>query len=145
MGDFIRVSNSASPQVDMSDVDADNVMAIHHDVGQTVGSTINIDVIKWSIDMAKDITSTTGEKLIGVELAWDYSFLFLKNTGVDSNGDSQDRSVSLSLDTGTTYSIKLNAGMSVNIPIAVIAQNDIMVKCTSASGIVCEYIGAYTT
>ena len=145
MADRVRVSTSVSPQVLMTDADADDVWAVQHDIGRTVGSSFNKDVSKWAVDLAKNVTSTGGAVLIGSSPVNEYSVLYLKNTGFDSSGDAQTRAVSLSLDTGSSYNIRLSAGESIAIPITTIVEEDIYIKCSSASGIVCEYVGGYTS
>jgi len=145
MADRVRVSVSVSPQVEMTDTDADSVYSVHHDIGRTVGSMFNIDVSKWAIDLAKNITSTSGELLIGASSTKEYTFLFVKNTGLDSHGDEQARSLSISLGGSSEYEVELAAGESITIPSPAIAEEKIFAKCSSASGIVCEYVGGYTT
>jgi len=142
MADRARIAISLSPQVEMSDADADNVFAVHNGVGHTAGSTFNKSVEKWSINMAKNVSSVA-IPLFGLSVTNTYDFIYLKNTGIDSSGDSQSYNISLSLNDKVDYDIFLSGGDSVAIPVKSVVEEKIYVVCSDVGGVICEVIGGY--
>jgi|TARA_Y100000310_G_scaffold73120_1_gene69268 hypothetical protein len=116
MADRIRYNTSAFPIVTMTDGDANDRDAIHHDINTGYG--ISADHTKdsgydWHWDASFNVTNTAEDVLKTDQANEDYkaTFIAMKNIG-DGIATTGDQDVLLTLD-GTNYYWKIEKGQTL--------------------------------
>ena len=160
MADTARGRAAMTPVVTIgtgSDLDADAVDVIHHDVDKTIGGpfdyTSQADSVWW-VDMAKQISASAP----GVLLTGNFSdgtgpivgntdtvkFLCIKHTGLDATGDATSQNVYISLDANADPSVQADSMVVGKDECFMVkpnsgVANNITVDCGSGT-VICEVV-----
>jgi len=145
MSDKLQLATSIIPAVELTDADFSGSVFGAHELSGAKGSSFEIDVAKFDINLTKEITSTTNQALMTYTTGYDYYSLFVKHTGLDVSGDDTIIPIYISLDKGSTFHAKLSAGQSLLIPLNVLGGIQLTAKIGSAGSVILNVIGNYTT
>lgn len=128
MAHRIRYAASALPIVTMTDNDADNHDAVHHEVDKALSGSAEYSIAaSWVVNMAESFTTTYKDyDSIAGDTVTSVNFIAMQNLDASAN-------LLVSLDTNSNYPIQIYPGMTLALKLTGITGAELCLKSSSGT------------